>query len=66
MDTKLIVSASPHLRSEETTQSLMANVIVALCPCVVASAIIFGARACWSLQCPLWHAWPLSGCTASC
>ena len=45
MDTKLIVSASPHLRSEETTQSLMANVIVALCPCVVASAIIFG-RAC--------------------
>ena len=48
MDTKLIVSASPHLRSEETTQSLMANVIVALCPCVVASAIIFGA-------CPAGH-----------
>ena len=45
MDTKLIVSASPHVRSEETTQSLMANVIVALCPCVVASAIIFGMRA---------------------
>ena len=37
--------STPHLRSEETTQSLMANVIVALCPCVVASAIIFGARA---------------------
>jgi electron transport complex protein RnfD len=45
MDTKLIVSASPHLRSEETTQGLMGNVIVALTPCVVASAIIFGARA---------------------
>ena len=45
MDTKLIVSASPHVRSDETTQSLMANVIVALCPCVVASAIIFGMRA---------------------
>ena len=45
MDTKLIVSASPHVRSEETTQSLMANVIVALSPCVVASAIIFGMRA---------------------
>ena len=29
MDTKLIVSASPHLRSEETTAGLMANVIVA-------------------------------------
>ena len=25
MDTKLIVSASPHVRSEETTQSLMAR-----------------------------------------
>ena len=45
MDTKLIVSASPHLRSEETTTGLMANVIVALVPCVVASAIIFGLRA---------------------
>ena len=45
MDTRLIVSASPHLRSEETTTSLMANVIVALTPCVVASAIIFGWRA---------------------
>ena len=45
MDTKLIVSASPHLRSEETTTGLMANVIVALTPCVVASAIIFGLRA---------------------
>ena len=45
MDTRLIVSASPHLRSEETTTGLMANVIVALVPCVVASAIIFGLRA---------------------
>ena len=32
MDTKSIVSASPHLRSEETTAGLMANVIVALSP----------------------------------
>ena len=31
--------------AKRTTQSLMANVIVALCPCVVASAIIFGVRA---------------------
>ena len=44
MDTKLIVSASPHIRSDETTQGLMANVIVALCPVVVASAVIFGLR----------------------
>ena len=45
MDTKLIVSASPHVRSDETTRGLMANVIVALCPVVVASAVIFGLRA---------------------
>ena len=44
MDTKLIVSASPHIRSDETTWGLMANVIVALCPVVVASAVIFGLR----------------------
>ena len=65
MDTKLIVSASPHLRSEETTAGLMANVIVALTPCVVASAIIFGLRVFWSPQCPSWPAWLSSGCTAS-
>lgn len=45
MDTKLIVSASPHVRADETTQGLMGNVIVALMPCVVGSAIIFGMRA---------------------
>ncbi len=45
MDTKLVVSASPHLRTDESTQSLMANVIVALTPCVVASAILYGVRA---------------------
>ena len=45
MDTKLIVSASPHVRSDESTRGLMANVIVALCPSVVASAVIFGMRA---------------------
>ena len=66
MDTKLIVSASPHVRSDETTQSLMANVIVALCPCVVASAIIFGVRALLVTAVSWWPVWPLSGCTASC
>ena len=66
MDTKLIVSASPHVRSEETTAGLMANVIVALCPCVVASAIISACAPCWSRQCLSLPAWHLSGCTASC
>ena len=45
MDAKLIVSASPHVRAPESTRSLMGNVIIALAPCVVASAIIFGWRA---------------------
>lgn len=42
MDSKLIVSASPHFRAPETTQSLMLNVILALLPSVVASAVLFG------------------------
>lgn len=42
MDTKRIVSASPHFRAPETTQSLMLNVVLALMPAVVASAILFG------------------------
>ena len=44
METKLIVSASPHVRSAENTQGLMLNVIIALFPCIVASTMIFGAR----------------------
>lgn len=42
---KLIVSPSPHVRSEITTQKIMLNVIIALCPAVIASGIIFGLRA---------------------
>ena len=42
MDTKLIVSASPHFHAPETTQSLMLNVVLALLPCVAASAVLFG------------------------
>ncbi len=42
---KLIVSPSPHVRSGMTTQKIMLNVIIALCPAVIASGIIFGLRA---------------------
>lgn len=42
METKRIVSASPHFRAPETTQSLMLNVVLALLPAVVASAVLFG------------------------
>ncbi len=40
-----IVSASPHIRSKDTTQSIMLNVILALVPAAVASVILFGFRA---------------------
>ena len=42
---KLIVSPSPHMRSGMTTQKIMLNVIIALCPAVIASGVIFGLRA---------------------
>ncbi|HIU32886.1 MAG TPA: RnfABCDGE type electron transport complex subunit D [Candidatus Caccousia avistercoris] len=45
MEKKLIVSASPHMRSGATTQKLMLDVIIALAPAAVASVIIFGPQA---------------------
>ena len=45
MDERLIVTASPHIRDNTTTRGLMGNVLIALMPCVVASALIFGYRA---------------------
>ncbi len=42
MENKLIVTASPHIRDNTTTRGLMGNVIVALLPCVLAGALIFG------------------------
>ncbi len=66
MDTKLIVSGSPHLRSEETTTGLMANVIVALTRASWPLPLSLVCVLCWSPQCPSWPAWLSSGCTASC
>ncbi len=42
MENKLIASSSPHLRSEETTQKIMLDVIIALLPAFVASIFYFG------------------------
>ena len=42
---KLIVSASPHIQSKSTTQSIMRDVIVALLPAAVAGTILFGLQA---------------------
>ena len=41
----LLVSTSPHVRAKHTTRSIMLDVIIALCPALVASVIIFGWRA---------------------
>lgn len=45
MEERLLVTASPHIRDQATTRSLMGSVVAALLPCVLASALIFGARA---------------------
>ena len=41
----LSVSISPHIRSRETTASIMADVIIALLPSVAVGVWVFGARA---------------------
>ena len=45
MENRLKVTASPHILDNSSTRGLMANVIIALLPCVVASALIFGWQA---------------------
>ena len=40
----LIVGVSPHIRSKNSTQRIMLDVVIALCPAFIASIIIFGPR----------------------
>ena len=40
----LFVSASPHVRSKDTTRGIMLDVIIALMPAFICSAAIFGLR----------------------
>lgn len=42
MDERLIVTASPHIRDNSSTRGLMGNVLIAMVPAIVASALIFG------------------------
>mgnify|MGYP005775720543 FL=1 len=42
---KFLVSSSPHLRSGTSTQRIMLDVIIALCPALIASFVFFGPRA---------------------
>jgi electron transport complex protein RnfD len=41
----LLVSPSPHVRARISTTSIMLDVIIALCPALIASVLIFGFRA---------------------
>ena len=41
---KLTVEASPHIRSGNTTQSVMRDVVIALLPTLVAAVVIFGVN----------------------
>ena len=40
----LIVGVSPHMRSKNSTQRIMLDVIIALCPALIASVVIYGFR----------------------
>ena len=42
---KLVISASPHIDSGATTRKIMGDVLIALCPALIASIVIFGWRA---------------------
>ena len=42
---KLTVSPSPHIRDNISTSKIMGRVLIALCPALIASALIFGGRA---------------------
>ena len=44
---KLIVSSSPHIHIKDTTQSIMRDVLIALCPTAVASVVLVGLKALW-------------------
>ena len=42
---KLILSVSPHLRAKTNTTIVMLDVVIALMPALVMSAVVFGLRA---------------------
>ncbi len=44
MNSKLILSSSPHLNNRTNTTSIMRDVVIALIPALIASVIFFGPR----------------------
>jgi len=45
MEKRLVVSSSPHIRSNETVQSVMRDVLIALLPATIFGVITFGTNA---------------------
>ncbi len=45
MDKKMIVSSSPHIRTLESVQSVMVDVLIALFPVALMAVLLFGYRA---------------------
>jgi electron transport complex protein RnfD len=41
----MTVSISPHIRDGASTQSIMRDVLIALCPALIMSVVVFGVRA---------------------
>ena len=41
---KVKVSSSPHIRSDETTRQIMLDVVIALMPALAVSVFVFGWR----------------------
>jgi len=42
---KMVLSVSPHIRSNRTTQNIMLDVVIALVPALIAGVILYGFRA---------------------
>jgi len=47
MEARLIVSTSPHVRTDQDVQTIMFQVVVALMPALVGAIFFFGVRALW-------------------
>ena len=45
MSKNMVVSVNPHIYAAQTTQTIMRDVLIALCPAVIASVVFFGPQA---------------------
>ena len=45
MNKNMVVSVNPHIYAAQTTQTIMRDVLIALCPAVIASIVFFGIQA---------------------